>query len=377
MYLLYAPEKKFGRIPPGLQIISKEVVFYNNIAFCPKYYWLKTHTMAGCVDITPRYFKKIRAKRKLKTILIFARGGIGDTMWAMPATRALKEKYPTASIMVVVEKKHMPIWRGVPYITATSEDGFWNVTGFMSKADEAFDFGGIVTVDPRLIKNDPIISTFKIIEQPIPKDRKKCRPMLVITADEGKRAEQRLNSKGVFLNEHKIITIGIESSTSNRNWPFEYVKELTKSLTAIGIKVIWLGTDQTKHDNIIPYAAKDTGAINLIAGTHIRQAMATIALSDAYVGPSSGLLCIATALEIPSVGLWGAFDPKCRSTFYDKYIPLWGKHNCSPCKEHWTECRYGHPAPCMKRISPSIVHNTVLKLMQKYPRSLISKKPIE
>lgn len=377
MYLLQAPHEKFGKIPPGMPLISKEVLFYSNIAFCPKYYWFKTHTMAGCKDITPNSFKKFRAKRKLQTILIFARGGIGDTMWAMPATRALKEKFPNASIMVVCEKKHMPIWKGVPYITGTSEDGFWNVTGFMNKADEAYDFGGIVTVDPELIKHDPIISTFKIIEQPLPKDRKKCRPMVVVTIDEGKRAEQKLNEENIYLDQHKIITIGIESTTSNRNWPFEYTKELTRLLTAQGYKTIWLGSDREKQKTMIPEQTKGTGALNLIANTHIRQAMALIALSDVYIGPSSGLLCIATALETPSIGLWGAFDPKCRSTFYDKYIPLWGKEKCSPCEEHWTECRYGHPSPCMKRITPEMVFDKVKEMLRKYPRNAIEKKPIE
>ena len=377
MYLLYAPPEKFGRIPSGLPLITKEVLFYSNVGFCPKYYWYKTHVMAGCKDITPKHFKKLRAKRKLQTILVFARGGIGDTMWAMPAVRALKEKYPTASIMVVVEKKHMPIWKGVPYISGTSEDGFWNITGFMMKADEAYDFGGVVTVDPKLIKNDPIISTFKIIEQPVPKDRKKCRPMLVVTVDEGKLAERRLADEGIHLDQHRIITIGTESSTSNRNWPFDYTKELTHALADKGYKVIWLGSDQAKSSDILGAKTKETGALNLIANTHIRQAMAIIALSDLYIGPSSGLLCIATALETPSIGLWGAFDPKCRSVFYDKYTALWGKEDCSPCGEHWTECRKGHPAPCMKRITPRAVFEEVEKMLKKYPRSLESKKPIE
>ena len=377
MYLLQAPPEKFGKIPSGLSLITKEVKFFSNIAFCPKYYWYKTHLMAGCKDITPSYFKKLRAERDLKTILVFARGGIGDTMWAMPATRALKEKFPTASIMVVVEKKHMPIWKGVPYITGASDDGFWNITGYMMKADEAYDFGGIVTVDETLIKNDPIISTFKIIEQPLPKDRRKCRPMLILSVDEGRRAEQMLSEEGIHLEQHKLITIGTESTTSNRNWPFDYTRKLTKALTDKGYKVVWLGSDKEKQKSIIPMQTKETGALNLIANTHIRQAMALIALSDVYIGPSSGLLCIATALETPSIGLWGAFDPKCRSVFYDKYIPLWGKENCSPCGEHWTECRKGHPAPCMKRITPRMVYDKVEEMLKKYPRSLESKQPIE
>ena len=377
MYLLKAPPEKFGKIPSGLSLITKEVPFYSNVGFCAKYYWYKVHVMAGCKDITPHYFKKLRRERNLKTILIFARGGIGDTMWAMPAVRALKEKHPTSAIMVICEKKHMPIWKGVPYATGICEDAFWNVTGFMMKADEVYDFGGIVTVDPKLIKSDPIISTFKIIEQPIPKDRKKCRPMVVVTVDEGMLAEKRLKEEGIHLKDHKIITIGIESTTSNRNWPFEYTKELTKCLVDRGYKVVWLGSDKEKQQSVIPEITKECGALNLIANTHIKQAMAVIALSDVYVGPSSGLLCIATALETPSVGLWGAFDPKCRSTFYDKYIALWGKEKCSPCEEHWTECRHGHPAPCMKRITPFMVRDSIEELLKKYPRNAISKKAIE
>jgi len=86
MYLLYAPPKKFGNVPTGHALITEEVKFFQNVAFCPKQYWQKIHTHNGCRDITPRFFKELREKRVLKAVTIFATGGIGDSMWAVSYT---------------------------------------------------------------------------------------------------------------------------------------------------------------------------------------------------------------------------------------------------------------------------------------------------
>ena len=105
--------------------------------------------------------------------------------------------------------------------------------------------------------------------------------------------------------------------------------------------------------------------------------MAIIAISDLYIGPNSGLMVIATSLGIPTVGLFGAFNPAIRAKFYERFCAVWGRPKCAPCGEHWTECRLGHPAPCMKLVDPVQVYATAQKLLSKFPRHLLEKMPIE
>jgi ADP-heptose:LPS heptosyltransferase len=377
MYLLYAPRQKFGLIPPGQSLFTEEVKFWQNVAFCPKFYWQKVHLENGCQDISPHSFKRIRNNRQLRTVTIFATGGIGDSMWAMPFARAIKEKYPQCSIIAVVDKPSKPVWQNVPYVIGTIQNAFWNVAGVVRKSDEVFDFGGIATILKKQMRLDPIEATFQMAGFPLPKEKEKCRPQLIVTIDEGKAAEKFLDNNNIKVKRDKIICIGLDASTSNRQWPFEYVKALSKDFIAEGLKVIWLGKAQEYNKKFLDKETNAIGALNLCSETSLRQAIAILALADLYIGPNSGLMVIATSLMTPTIGIFGAFSPKIRAKFYDRFSAVWGKPKCAPCGEHWTECRLGHPAPCMKLAYPDKVYKEAKIIMAKYPRHITEKLPIE
>jgi ADP-heptose:LPS heptosyltransferase len=410
MYLLYAPVERFQHLPNGIPLITDEVKFYNNVAFCPKFYWRKYHIIQGCRDISPAWMRRKRQSRILNNILVIATGGYGDVMWTMPFIRALREKHPQSKILVACEEKSMPIFSAFPHANLCVKDEYWNLQNLIRTADEVYDFGGIATFLKREMRLDPIEATFKTTEMPLPKDKALCRPHIVVTLDEGKKMQARLKRDGVDIEKDKIIAIALESSTANRNWPFIYVRALTERLTAEGYKVVWLSESKDlgntyflgcdcgyeltmavkdppanfswkcpdcKKENITGELKHPDGVINWSGKTNLREAMALIALTDCFVGPNSGLMVVSTALGIPTVGLFGAFNPKMRAKFYDKFIGLWGKVACAPCNEHWTECHLGYPAPCMKVLSVDNVHQAVLKLLTSYPRAVIGKLPIE
>jgi len=377
MYILYAPPKIFNYLPAKTALLTEEVLFTNNIAYCPKFYWKKFHMLQGCQDLTPRWMKKLRKKRILNRIVIIAKGGIGDSMWTMPVSRYLREQHPQAQIVVITENRNMPVWQGVPYANGCVPDEYWNYQNLIRIADEVYDFGGIATSLKKEMKIDPVEATFKHIELEPPKERKKLRPMLVVLREEGQAAQKLLNSKGIDITKDKIITIGIEASTPNRNYPITYTQTTTQNLINKGYKVVLLG-EKKENEGIIIWSGNGTQQVlNLISKTSIRESMAIIALSDVFIGPNSALMVIATALEIPTIGLFGAFNPRARAKFYDKFTGLWGQAKCAPCNEHWTECREGDPAPCMKLILPSMVIKETEKLLQQYPRHPLEKAPIE
>jgi len=377
MYLLYAPPEKFGILPQRATPLTEEVQFTNNVAFCPKFYWHKYHILEGFKDITPHYLKRMREKRILRNILVIATGGMGDSMWSMPFVKALREKYPRSRILIATEERNMHLWQGVPYADACVQDHFWNLQNLIRGADEVYDFAGVATVMKKEMRLDPIEAIFKIANWPLPKLKSDCRPMLVVTIDEGKAAEAMLKRQGIDTREHKIITIGLNSSTPNRDWPFEYSKEISQRFLDCGYKVVWLSdkkdysrVDEDEHTTL-------EGVANFAGKTNIRQSMALLALSDLYIGPNSALMVIATALNVPTVGLFGAFSPKNRTKFYEKFTACVGHYHCSPCEQHWTECREGHPAACMKSLSPTEVYAAGVDLLSKFPRLPIQKRPIE
>jgi len=198
-----------------------------------------------------------------------------------------------------------------------------------------------------------------------------------MTIDEGTHAKELLLSKNVDIKETKLITIGIDASTSNRHYPIAYIKLVSRQLMADGHAVVWLGRTEEFNEDNIKDEYKAEGVINLVCKTNLKGAMSIIALSDLHINPNSGLMVISTAFNVPTIGLFGAFDPASRAKFYEKFKGLYKPIECSPCKEHWTECRKGFPAPCMKNISPQEVHQACVKMLEEYPRTLAEKMPIK
>lgn len=376
MYLIYAPLEKFGRLPSGTPLLTTEVPFYQNVAYCPKFYWKKHHCIKGCIDITPNFLNRLRKKRDLFTILVFAPGGIGDSMWCMPFCLALKKKYPNSRVVVAVNNRSAPLWRNLPYISGIVENHYLTVQNLVRLADEVWDFTGIATVIKKLMRMDPIEAIFHEADFPLPKSKEDCRPKLILTLEEGQRTAAILKQNDIEVNQDTIISIALETSTPNRNYPFAYIKEISQKFIQEGKKVIWLAESKEFDDVCLDEETKKIGAINLTRKTNLREVMSVLALSDLFIGVNSGLLVIATALKTPTVGLFGAFNPKIRAKFYERFDVIWGKPSCSPCNEHWTECRMGYPAPCMKMITPDQVYSKCIKMLLKYPRKILEKIPI-
>lgn len=377
MYLLQAPQKKFGLIPPNTALITDEVKFTNNYAFTHKYYWKKIHCQNGCIDITPKAIENIRKKRELKTVTFIAKGGIGDCLWTMPAVKMFRELNPKCYIFIITEAKSKLIWKNCQYINGFAEDGIWNTENVIRKAEDVLEFGGVATVFKDQMKLDPVEAIFKIMGYKIPKDKSKMRPDLTVTVDEGEAAKKYLKDKGIDIEKDKIITIGLDASTSNRHYPIDFIKMVSEKLVEQNIKVIWMGKTEEYRADLINDKYKIKGVTNITCETNIREAMAILALSDLHINPNSGLLVISTALNIPTIGLFGAFEPKIRCKFYERFKALYVPTDCSPCNEHWTECRHGHPAPCMKNITPGLLYKTCMQMLKENPRYLIEKLPIK
>jgi len=410
MYLLHAVPEKFGKLPSRTALITEEVLFTHNLAYCSKFYWKKHHLLQGCTDVTPAWMNKLRPKRKLNKILFVVAGGFGDVLWTTPFISETRKKYPQATILVATDERTMPIFQNAPYANFCVKNEYWNLQNLIRNSDEVYDFGGIATFLKKEMKLEPVEACFFHGGLPHPKGKKEMRPHLVLTIDEGKQTEALLRREGIAPDKDIIISICLESSTPNRNWLLTYTKILTQRLIAEGKKVIWLSESkdfgdtyfypcdcgwefsatikntpdsikftcpQCKKESTVEQIKHPDGVINLAGKTSIRQAMAVIALSNVFIGPCSGLMVVATSLEIPTVGLFGAFSPKRIAKYYDKFLAVESGIKCSPCNEHWTECREGYPAPCMKLIPPEGVHYAIDELLKKYPRHPLGKLPME
>ena len=410
MHILFAPPKKFGLLPRGTPLITPEVKFFNNTSFCPKFYWAQVHIFHGCHDLTPRWMLRLRKKRDLKSILFILSGGFGDVMWSMPAIRQIRSLYPNASIYVSIPARTAPVFENFPYINSLVPDDFINLQKHVFICDEIYTFGGIATWIKKEMRKEPVDACFHHIGISRPSDHHLMLPHLVITLDEAKKANALLRRKGIDPIRDTIVSLACETSTANRDWPISYLYALSALLSNKNIKVVILGEKNRfsetstsscdcgyefifntqnpplflsyqcpscKTTRYLKHFGLPPGTIDLSSIITYRESLAILSLSDCFVGPASSLVIAATALHIPTVGLYGAFSPKRLMKYYEKFDYIYGKPDCSPCNEHWTECPHGHPALCMKMVYPSLVLDKIMSIIQRHPRPPISKKPFE
>lgn len=406
MYLLHAPVKKFGDLPKNSILFCDEIKFTNNIAICNNQYFYKKHLLLGCIDVSPSILRKMRSQRKIKNVVLFAFGGFGDSCWVMPFAKALKQTYLGCKIIILTEKKNVPLWLGISYVDFVGDDTFEARSKYIKFADEIYDFSGMATVYEECKKLDPIEAIFKMGDLPLPTSKKDCRPLFTLGLPDYQSLDNLLKDYDLNIQKDKYIVLATESSTPNRDWSNYYNQVLTEMLVEIGFKVVLLSREKTLENNIdfscecgfclkayskqivnkISFSCPRCGqlinfnraenqknVINLTSKTNIRQAMTLISQADCFVGPNSGLMVISTGFEVPSVGLFGAFHPKLRTKFYEKFTALWGDMKCSPCDEHWKSCDKGPIAPCMLLIKPESVFSAVLDLIKKYPKQKIER----
>lgn len=410
MHILFAPPKKFGFLPRGTPLLTPEVKFFYNVALCPKFFWAHAHKVHGCHDLTPRWMLRVRKSRELKSILFMLAGGFGDVMWAMPVIRQVRSLYPKAALYVSTNPRTTPVFVNFPYINSVIPDDFVNRQKFVFVCDEIYNFAGIATYVKKEMRMEPVDACFHHIGITRPSDPKLMLPHLVLTLEEGKKAEALLQKYGINTSVDQIISISCETSTSNRDWPISYLYKLSSLLSSQGFKVILLGEKNVfsetstkrckcgyeftftsksppseltflcpvcKDINLFDSFGLPHNVIDLSGVLSYRESLCIISLSDCFIGPASSLVIASTALQIPTIGLYGAFSPKRMMKYYKKFDYVYGKPDCSPCSEHWTECPEGHPSPCMKLITPIQVYDKILSLIRRFPRPPITKKPFD
>jgi heptosyltransferase-2 len=105
---------------------------------------------------------------------------------------------------------------------------------------------------------------------------------------------------------------------------------------------------------------------NLVGKTDLLNACALIKSSDLFVGNDSGLLHIANALGIPSVGIFGPSSPEQDVSFMNKNVVII-KHKvpCSPCYVHQPDfnfkCEYRNK--CLTNITVDDAVKAIEKLI--------------
>jgi ADP-heptose:LPS heptosyltransferase len=258
--------------------------------------------------------------------LIVRSGGFGDLICLRPALAAFLRQHPDVDrLAVACHPAHAAALDGLegvevlPYpVPAAVVAEFFNVIsleGVIESASEAA--GDSVSLLAQAVLDRPAAAMIEAPTYAVPESARAA-------------AWQRWPRT-----DRPRLGIGLHSSALVRDWPMERLSELLHELQTHGpqVEVFLFGNagigSQIEVEGDLPN-------LHILPhhGLDLRQSLAVLSTMDAFVGPDSGLIHAAGAMRIPTLALFGPFEPRQRVQCYPTVQSLAGRAPCAPCHHH-------------------------------------------
>lgn len=334
----------------------------------------------------------------LKTIniLVIKISAIGDCILSVPSLRAIRAKFPSANIKVLIGLQSRQVLDRCPYINDRivcdfkgkdkGPAGLWKLAGELRRNN--FD----ITIDLQNNKKSHIISflTFApfrygydnkkfsfLLNRRIRDDAPFLDPIehqfrvLKMAGVKGQDKKLELWPSDIdeqyvenFLKENWLKTgqvlVGINVRASSKwftkNWPASYIVELCDRLAReLSIRVVLTGSpeDAGLADKIA--AAAKSKPIVAAGKTDILELASLVKRFKVYLTPDSAPMHIAAAVGTPFVALFGPTDPARHVPPADKFLVLKKDLKCMPC--YSPHCLKNFL--CMKKITVDEVYEAI------------------
>lgn len=362
MYTLLAPEK-LGTDYTGIYWLVK---FENGVGQAPNDFLRRALMREGAVDITPEDEAYQMRHRPLKSILLARWGAFGDNLIMSPVAKALRQKYPDAVIHVTGKQPQDTMWGNNPYIDGVISCRNQDFVLVASNYDEAYDLSGSIEQNPTADwKNAAEIACDWVQAHPTDGDYKPIFVPLPSELDEALHALQKL---GVNVLEDNVVLVHGESTSLLRRLPPLTQVQVWKLLAERGYKVLVASrTDATQ-------ALQDTSEEiknNIVSLHEVMQldnpriGFALLAYVDFVIATDSSYSHAAAALDVPSLLIYGPFDPVLRAKHYKHASILHRPLPCGPCQQLASKCvRYGVAIPpCMSQYSAEEIVDAAEEVM--------------
>jgi len=159
-----------------------------------------------------------------------------------------------------------------------------------------------------------------------------------------------------------VVVMAPGAGWPGRLWPTEHYAEVAHELAQEGTAVILVGgRDAIRAAGWIERHVPVS--LNLAGQTTLMQAAGVIAAGDVFVGSDSGLLHVAAAIGIPTVGLFGPLPPWRWAPRGEWHVALYHPVRCHGCVSWHPRSRCRDDRACMRAISSAEVLAGIRELL--------------
>jgi lipopolysaccharide heptosyltransferase II len=331
-------------------------------------------------------------------ILIIKWSSLGDIILALPALKAVKEKFPKASIAFLTSRQGLEITGRFPYI----KDFFvikqlHGIKGFLELSKisaELRRYGPNLICDLQNNKKSHIMSFLScsrrrigyktkkfdfLMNEAISGSREIMPPVqhqfrllkmlgidsppefneISISQQEAEYAQSIIKDSWAGKNQKLIgINLGSSKKWQTKQWPLENIARLADLLAQHGVRVFITGTkEDSAHAKKVITLSKSR-PFDITGKTSVMQLAAFIKRCDAFITSDSAPMHIAGFCKVPVVALFGPTDPDRHIQSGTDIRLIYKKQKCSPC--YRPRCSH---ITCMHSISPEEVLEAVKDIL--------------
>ncbi len=314
--------------------------------------------------------REFRAE-SVESILVLRLYFVGDVLLATPVLEALKNRFPSARLTVLVKRRavdvlggnpnvdevmvydaveryHSPGWmlrlagdlRRRRFSLAVDLTGDHRSSWLMFASDPAFRVGlnhaGMGFLLDRRIDyraTGHVVDHLLTAVEPVGARSGGAAPRMYLSEDERAEADALLADAGVGAGAD-VLALSPGANWPFRRWRPERFGELAARVReSAGLTSVVLGSadDAGLGEDVV--AASSGAAVSLAGRTTLRGLAAVAERARAFVGNDSGPMHVAASVGTPVVGLFGPNTPE---RFGPRGAPsrvLWTRPGCGPCPQ--------------------------------------------
>ena len=160
----------------------------------------------------------------------------------------------------------------------------------------------------------------------------------------------------------KLIALAVAAAYGPaKEWPAEsYAALIDRLAERHGIECVLVGAPAERERCVAVASACRHGAIVSAGRTSVGELIALLSLCDGFAGNDSGAMHVAGALGLPTVGIFGSTRASRTGPLGPRGRVVQNAIECSPCMQR--QCRFGH-YDCLRSVGVDQVASALLAAM--------------